>query len=75
MFWLRLQHLEVYGSASGTIWSIKHVKPFYYLYNSLAQQTISAEAELNFQAPAPTSESICPRIPPSEIVWASAPQP
>jgi len=35
IFWLRirLQHLEVFGSGSGTIWSKKIRKKWYYLYN------------------------------------------
>ena len=32
---LRLQHLEIFGSSSRTIWSKNQKKTLYYLYNSL----------------------------------------
>ena len=44
-------NFKVIGSDSRTIWPIQNSKPFYYLYNSLAQQTV--EWEPKFQAPAP----------------------
>jgi len=56
IFWLRLQHLEAFGSRSGTIWSKKSEKT-YYLYSSLASQAISVDLEPKLQAPAPPSKS------------------
>ena len=52
-FWLRLQPLKVLGSGARTIWSSANKKTLYYLYNSLAQETMFVKPGTKFQAPAP----------------------
>jgi len=66
---LWLQHLEDFGSKLKSI--------VLYLYNSLAQQTISVGLETKFQAPAPSpsSKSFWLHLQPSKISWAPVPQP
>jgi len=66
---------RISGSSSRTIWSIMKWKALYYLYNSLAPQTISVEPEPKFQAPAPPSKTFRLRLRSSKIAWAPVPQP
>ena len=64
-----------FSSGFRTIWCKKSEKTTYYLYNSLAPQTISVEPEPNFQAPAPLSKYFGIRFQPSNIACAPTPQP
>jgi len=46
----------------------------YYLYNSLAPQTISVDPDLKLQASVPPSKSFWLRLQPSKIASTPAPQ-
>ena len=50
-------------------------KKLWYLYNSIAPQTISVEPEPKFQAPAPPSKNFWLRLQRSKISWHPAPAP
>jgi len=65
IFWLRLQHLELFGTGSGskTIWFERQKKTLYYLYTSL-----SLEPEPELQAPAPQSKNFRFRLQPSKLL-------
>jgi len=71
IFWLLLQYIEASGSSYRTFRSIENSKRLYYLYNSPAQQTTSAEPEPKFQAPAPASKSFWLRLQPSTFCLGS----